>query len=134
MPVRVSWDAEVPHTIFYQYDTYWTWEEYFQGLTTEIALAREIPAIPYDTISNFLQCRMVPRGPVFSHAQYSAQASPSNFRFAYMVMTNPFFKSLISTYKTLVPAARELMIVTSSLEEARQLVRENQSKASEPVR
>jgi hypothetical protein len=119
MPIQVMWDTQLPQTILYTFDTFWTWEEYLTAFMQEQTMGRSLGDAPYFTIADLTHARLVPHGPLFRNLTYTAHTSPPNFQHAYLVSNSTFIANLMKVTIQAVPHLAQTMSLVFSMDEAR---------------
>lgn len=119
MAVYVGWDNDEKTIVHFRFEKNWTWEQFFEAKAQAQDLMSSVPhkvaviletvhdgAIPYNFLAN------VRRGFRTKH--------PQNV-FVVIVAARPFVRTIISTFRALLPPMSTPIEIALSLDEARTL-------------
>lgn len=120
MAVQVSWDNDDKTIIHYQFDTDWTWDEFFVAKARAQALISSVShkvgviletqhdgIIPYNLLAN---------------ARNGLRTKHPNTAIVVIVVTRPFIRTMIGTIRALSPLSHVHIERASTLDEARPMI------------
>jgi hypothetical protein len=126
MPVTVNWDNDEHNVLHYRMTGNWTWEEYFAALKEGRECMKSVPH-SVSIINNMLDTHHVPHS-FITTARSVIDKRPPNTGLAIFISKSMFFGMLYNVFAKVSPIIRENYLLTNSVEDARTLIKEWQTK------
>ena len=119
MGIRVAWANEERAVMFWQFDAFWTWEDWQTATDTSVKLRYASPSQPrVVVILNLHGTRVLPKNPL-QHARRSLEKADP--RDVMVLVGSTFLRFLASTFRELYPTLGKRFYIVASLDEALEL-------------
>lgn len=119
MGIRVAWANEERAVMFWQFDLFWTWDDWHTATDRSVKLRTASPSQPrVVVILNLGPTRVLPQNP-FQHARRSLEKADP--RDVIVLVGSTFLRFLASTFRELYPTLGKRFYVVASLNEALEL-------------
>ena len=128
MTVNVAWDSEIEDVIVYQFLHKWTWDEFLLAFNEECLMAKAIGNRQYDVIGDTSQGATLPIGAGITHIYSVYKRYPKNWGITMIVTQNGFLRTMHKIGARVHPDAKNAFVVVSTLEEARNAIRERRTE------
>lgn len=126
MPIQFQWDDE-EHTIFRLiYENHWNWEE-FERAVQAAAQAIGIVNRRVDVIDDHSQSLRLPSGTLAAWRLIRARL-PQEVMLVVVVSQEPLIESMHRVFINVYPAQAKRFLMTSTLEEAYQIIQDDRAK------
>jgi hypothetical protein len=131
MSITLAWYAALPHVMYYEFTTPWTWHEYETAFAQELTLAAQLNGAIYDVIANITHGTPIPSSGGFSTLIHTIQQSPPNMGLIVLVGQSTLLKMFLITLNQIYPPVRDQLILVPTLEMAHQHIVEARQKTPE---
>lgn len=124
MGITLSWDQELDNLLIYKFDGKWTWQEFLLCFEEELEFARNLNGQRYDVLADTLTSQPLPPGSGISHVYGVFKRYPDNWGKTAIVTKSRFLITMLTVGKKVHADARESFVLAQTLDEARELIRE----------
>ena len=127
MPILINWDDEEKSILRHDFEGEWTWGEYFELMRNRNAYMSSVDH-QVDVIAN-MKPGIMPTGFALSSAKTSLRSVPPN-RGIFVIVVNPVVDTLLEVFKQFDREMAEILYAANSVEEAREIIRQERNKLS----
>jgi hypothetical protein len=120
MSIEFRWQDEQRTAVYFEFETPWTWDEFYHSLTNAKAMMNETDAEHVDIIVQ-LKDDHLPKGNNSMHAMNTVRHPHPKLRYILLVTQNSFIRMLMNISAKVNPKMKERYIVLPTLEEALRL-------------
>jgi hypothetical protein len=128
MAVEVFWDDTLEGLVYFKFISPWSWDEYIQVTTKELASERSKQALRYDVIGDLLESTGLPSGASTTHVAAMFRLSPPNVGLTIAVTNSSLIRILINVFVKIYPQRRAKLFAVSTVAEAYEHIRQDRMK------
>ncbi|HEX2620207.1 MAG TPA: hypothetical protein VHL11_08675 [Phototrophicaceae bacterium] len=127
MGVTVKFDDELAQTLYYEFADKWNWTEYLAAFEQELVLVKDLDR--YDVIANLLPGDYFPGGPGLTSLYSTFRRTPPTMKLLVIVTGSRAVHYILNLMKKIYPEMINIFQVVSTMEEARQILRQRGSQS-----